>query len=376
MGFFQKLFGVNKQQYSSTPKEIKSNVNNDKKIKQKEAIRQNDHQDFNPLVKVTKTDNKPLTSLEISFLDYISSKNVSKLTLPAYWSLEYNIDSSYLISKLLNNGYLTITSSVDNLSRLKVDELRQILKLHSLKTTGKKEELIERLNISLSKTQLVSSLSGNENKFYTLTSQGIKLVNNNPRSITKDLKFENDCLSFISKKEFDNAYLLICDFEITKKTPRGLGINWADEKINGLSRKKKHVYKHLMSKISSDIPNECHLNLVSSFILCNMLGRNYFDTSILFNRLTDEKYKTDSISYVEDLWYQYLIISNEYEINENKKEDILTNYQIVNNKKENLCVECEKHFEKQYEYKFAKVGINYPPFHKKCTCLASPIIKK
>ncbi len=376
MGFFQNLFGVNKQQYLSTQKEVKCEVNKEKKSKQKESKRQNDHHNFNPLVEVKKTDNKPLTSLEISFLDYISSKNVSKLTLPAYWHTDYNIDSEYLISKLLKNGYITITSSVDDLTRLKVQELRQILKLHSLKTTGKKEELIERINNSLSENQLVSSLSWNEDKFYTLTSQGIKLVNSNPRSITKDIKFENDCLSHISNKEFNNAYLLICDFEITKKTPRGLGINWADEKIMGLSRKKEHVYKHLMSKMIADIPIECSLNLVSSFILCNMLGKNYLDTSILFNRLTNNQFKTDSISFVEYLWYQYLIISNEYEINEYKKENIITNYQIINNKKEDSCVECEKHFNKHYEYQFAKVGLNYPPFHKKCTCHASPIIKK
>ncbi len=76
---------------------------------------------------------------------------------PQYLKYELNIlDPKKYHNQLIKDNLLTECSGIDKLNRMKVDELKELLKKYNLPCSGKKQKLIDTLAANLSEEQLAS----------------------------------------------------------------------------------------------------------------------------------------------------------------------------------------------------------------------------
>ncbi|HBG1506043.1 TPA: SAP domain-containing protein, partial [Clostridioides difficile] len=239
---------------------------------------------FNPQNNILETDTKPLTSIEKSFLKYIIGENIYEPYIATYWTYEYNINYSYLISKFFNMDYLKISNYIEDLTKLTVSELKEILKSNNIKSTGKKAELIERIEKEISCKDL-SNFFNSSNKYYALTDKGKELLKDVRKSVTKNTDLEDQCLELIYIDKYEEAYDLICKYESSKNIQRGININWENHKITPMKIESYKAIKELDINLKDTLLDNI---IKSSYILCDMLGNNS-KTSILVKRLVGEK---------------------------------------------------------------------------------------
>lgn len=114
---------------------------------------------------------KSLTESEILFLKEMDGKKVnSRLSKKT----EEIVADAYELRKILcSEGYLRIPSEYERIENLTVVELKDILKQNSMKVSGKKSELIQRISENLSEKELEKVLKG---KIYILTDKGLDTI--------------------------------------------------------------------------------------------------------------------------------------------------------------------------------------------------------
>lgn len=177
---------------------------------------------FNPEgIVPTKQSSADLSSVEKSFLKYMKGKPIVDTDVPAYWFYEYNIDYPKLMTKLLQGGYLYVSGVADDLSVLKVEQLKLILKGKGLSCTGKKDELISSIIANYSREEINIFCQGsNINKqVYLLTAKGSARISGICKSMTKDIDFEDKCLNKILTLDFSGAYDIVRGWQLSKHTP-------------------------------------------------------------------------------------------------------------------------------------------------------------
>ena len=86
---------------------------------------------------------KPLSLKEVFTLDYFYNKPIDAI-LPDYKLSEIGSDYKSTLKKLIINGYLRKSTLYEELERLTISELKNILKSKQLKISGKKSILLER----------------------------------------------------------------------------------------------------------------------------------------------------------------------------------------------------------------------------------------
>lgn len=118
----------------------------------------------------------PLSQIEKTFLKYINGLDTVNLTLPIYWTLEFNIQYQCVISKFIEGGYLII-SPEKPLETFTVVELKEILAKNKLKVSGRKDELVNRIKNGL-ETNDVDRSTLTDSKYFNLTSSGKNIVEN------------------------------------------------------------------------------------------------------------------------------------------------------------------------------------------------------
>lgn len=319
---------------------------------------------------IMSTDSHPLSSVELSFLKYINCIKLNKITeLPIYWSLEYNIDYKYTISKFLNMNLLTISNSIDILSTLKMAELKEILEINNFPSSARKKSvLIERIIENIEITKL-DELLKNKDKYFILTDEGSKIVETIKDSITKDIEFEDKCISFLENGDIENAYKLVCEFKI--RTKNNTFMDWNYELKKGLNTAKLNRYHNILNlNFYHDKNIEKAFKL--SYILSDMLGISNYSKLVkrLNNDNIDKSVLKDLMSKID---YESYKIKSNYEIREtNDDYDVAGYYQILSALDLSTCDICGSLDGKIFKNKDAKVGINYPPFHQGCRCTVVP----
>ncbi len=107
--------------------------------------------------KITREDDT-LQIGDIVLLYWIDTNNGD--FFPSYFEQEYKINPQLHRNKLIRLGLLTFQKSEKSLSKLKVAELKEILKVKSLPVSGKKYDLIQRImnNFDLLEDSIPSSI--------------------------------------------------------------------------------------------------------------------------------------------------------------------------------------------------------------------------
>ena len=255
-----------------------------------------------------------LTYPERYFLEHISTQPVDKPYVQGYWYYEYGLEYGETVSKLISNRYLTTVDGIYTLTFLTVEKLKEILKENGLSVSGSKESLSKRVLENLTEFD-IKKYVGDSSFQFQLTDIGKSITGNLPKSITKDIAMEDECLQFLLNKEFDNAYRRMCELEVKRKSPRGINVDWQKELVNGLSSEKHSKYTTLFDldladKIASVFFQYSDL-IKACVILTTMLGKNGKDVCVLFSRITEFEMKEKGlrqqfISDVQKLQFQVM----------------------------------------------------------------------
>ena len=103
--------------------------------------------------------NRGLYVAEILLLYYCSEGKYPNPArgYPQFWWYEYGIqDVDAMLQSLEARGFLCVGTAKDSLAGLKVDQLKEILRKHNLHVSGKKAELVARIQENVSEEDLVS----------------------------------------------------------------------------------------------------------------------------------------------------------------------------------------------------------------------------
>lgn len=137
----------------------------------------------------------------ISYLNQIKYRpcltNIRQLTI-----IDNLIDSSKIEEYAVKQGYLNKLEGTDKLNTVinsyRIMDLKEILRKHNLKITGRKQELIDRLRDNLNRAELNKEF---DKKCYTVTVKGQRLLKNNPQ-----VKFYESHFKHHSLKEYEAFY--------------------------------------------------------------------------------------------------------------------------------------------------------------------------
>lgn len=123
---------------------------------------------------------------EILMIYYCDEYTTNQQDFPSFWTYTYGVNRPQkILDKLIDQGFVEVATAKQSLNTLKVSELKEILKSHGLKLSGKKNELIERISQEIEE----ADLDGYIPEFkYIPTCKG-----------EKELK-ENEYVIFIHKK--------------------------------------------------------------------------------------------------------------------------------------------------------------------------------
>ncbi|GEM_PF-5474476 len=107
---------------------------------------------------------------EILMLSYAPTFKVNQSEFQSFWEYLYNEEHpELLLQNLENKGFITVASPTENLCRMRVADLKSLLKAEGLTQTGKKADLVQRLidNVDSNKLDFLTT-----DKYYALTDLG------------------------------------------------------------------------------------------------------------------------------------------------------------------------------------------------------------
>ncbi len=118
--------------------------------------------------------------VDVIFLERADGHKVGD-EFPNYFEYQYGANPSSLLEKALTNNFLIKSDSiVNNMEKTKTSKLKEVLKKHNLKVSGKKQEQIERLITNVSEEELKTAFP---DSYYILNDKGKSIVQENEHII-------------------------------------------------------------------------------------------------------------------------------------------------------------------------------------------------
>lgn len=220
---------------------------------------------FDELASITHEPSE-ITSTDIFFLKYIDGRTLEAPNIAQYWYYEYNLNYSTEIKKLISNDLLVLENV--NIQKLKVDELKDILRHFSLPLSGKKLDLQNRIYDNISYSDL-SQYFGHKKHYFSPTENGKQLINSIFDSATKNLELENECIDLILQYNFRSAYDLIQHFKHT--TPA-----WRQSSSWNYNSNMEQTYDNIMRShrfyYTLEKDRDLESRLRASVVFCHMYG--------------------------------------------------------------------------------------------------------
>jgi len=211
----------------------------------------------------TFDDNLKLSELELAFLNRAARRTLEELS---YWKDLAGIDPMTMLKRLHDQGLLKPAELPDFLEALKTTELKQLLRKHGLKVSGRKNELVRRLLESVPKDELLEEVKSflKSTNFYVLTSKGNKVAEqykNIKREEREQLQVK--ALELLEREDLQGAVELIKKYESAQIFKNGLGIDWKE----GPFPETLAAAKYLLSYSYSDLKTDEHMRRKVAAIL-------------------------------------------------------------------------------------------------------------
>lgn len=109
---------------------------------------------------------------EIVLLAWLVGKDKNS-KYPGYYEFRYGVNALKSTGKLFNEGYFTNSSPLESCSSLKLPQLKEILKSKDLKVSGKKNDLIKRIEENFTSDEISQYI---ENTAFKLTLKGQEVL--------------------------------------------------------------------------------------------------------------------------------------------------------------------------------------------------------
>lgn len=319
---------------------------------------------------------------DISEYDFDTSKSNIK---PIYFRPQYNrltlqiisnaqnIQSSHLhdccelfekdatireyIENLRIQGYIEYVDENEKLKLLKVVDLKNILKIFNLKTSGKKIELIERIRNNILIDKFSCFLP--EGEYLTRTNKGEELYSIllEKKDREMDILF-SDIMNCVNENEYKLASMFFEEKKQFEYFPQNNEYHQTLDFIN-----PQIPYNKYYEQIKQE-----HGNFLGSCIISYIIMRGVFPTTLL-NYCKNNNF--NSINLGSDIFdhirYEIGKIENTCRL-ENYKNSGYTEYEIL------TSLDClkETHAEMEglhFKIKDADFGVNCPPFTPECKCV-------
>jgi len=124
--------------------------------------------------------NMNIKPVDVIFLERADGHKVGD-EFPNYFEYQYGANPSSLLEKALTNNFLIKSDSiVNNMEKTKTSKLKEVLKRHNLKVSGKKQELLERLITNISEEELKTAFP---DSYYILNNKGKSIIQENEHII-------------------------------------------------------------------------------------------------------------------------------------------------------------------------------------------------
>lgn len=267
---------------------------------------------FDPLSVAVDSDRDiVLTSIERAFLKKINKQPIEHPEVYAYWTYEYNIDFSAIMSKLLGYGFIAVSDFEQTLSCLTVKDLKELLAEKGISPTSRKASLIQQIS-SVYTEDDKSRLFERFPRRYLLTQKGTEAIEGIVPSFTYNYELEDSCLENIIIGDVNTAYKDICLWEAQKMLPRGIGIDWKKEAEDGLSNDDIKYYTDFLSS-EVDLPDEVYeyeMQIKACCILAIFFGCAADEAANCFFRIigTQPVEKSTVIQIIQE--YQFELMDN------------------------------------------------------------------
>jgi hypothetical protein len=121
---------------------------------------------------------KPEFKFELPYIIFLERANGYRIgdNFPGYFKYEYGVDPNSLLEKAVDNNHLIESNVFYRLERSTVKDLKESLKKHDLKVSGRKIELIQRIKDNCTVNIIKHDFTYS---YYILTSEGNNLVQEN-----------------------------------------------------------------------------------------------------------------------------------------------------------------------------------------------------
>ncbi len=151
-------------------------VKDGKLVKQNENNQNDELSDLEALYNQT-VQSKYAPGFKVAYVLYLDmfSKNPSK-QFPEKLAKNYSTTPNKLKKQALEDDFIELAPAISEAKNCKVSQLKDILKEHDLKVSGKKDELIERLRDNLSEDELKKYF---KSKNYQISSKGVEFLSLN-----------------------------------------------------------------------------------------------------------------------------------------------------------------------------------------------------
>ncbi len=178
---------------------------------------------------------------------------------------------------LRNMGLIREGTWQESLSFLKVDDLKKILRENSLKVSGSKNDLIERICSSVSYDSVVSC--GYGQRVYLHTEAGKDALEKSFAILeAEDLALFSVHFKLIYDGRLDEAYRSICMEKASMPVPPGIGFDWQEGVTNGIPESDLSLYsKRLKSAKRRDV--------AALSIYCSISGVSESEASCMYSKM-------------------------------------------------------------------------------------------
>jgi len=230
------------------------------------------------------------------------NKHPTKEKLTGRITLEVDFDHFPRITQELH--LLTITSYEDSLHYIKNIDLQNILKEYHLKSSGNKNELINRILLNLSEEQVVKCPQ--YSTFYLITPKGKTLIEDSYALFHKEnLSFFANCIELIKAEKIDEAYRLICKKYAEMPLPPGIGCDWKERYYKGLDI-------HTLSRYKIQLSDATNILTTASSIFMDMSGCSLSEVENYISEIYNTNSEIQEL-HLEQMLEIYEISKTEYE---------------------------------------------------------------
>ena len=271
-----------------------------------------------------KGDNNLLFAYVV-YLDYL---NKNKAPIPQNSIDSYNVNLNSLERKAISDKYITHVNDLDNLT---VSELKDILKTHNLKVSGRKNELIERITLNkvaysdkkLSKSAIEFINSNKHILFYNSHPELKPIINVDKyadifenQNKTNSRRIYETVIEFLNTQE----YQTLRNYEIARYKAILLILSDLYEMNNDIRMTIESYFKIFIVELNNfdenlkkAVPQECVLDSDITDNLCDLLDSNSIDSTTL-KKLFNESYRKleilDPVISAEESLIYFLKIFN------------------------------------------------------------------